>query len=63
MYECRDTVVVVTLPSHQCGSALIPDAALYVVEFVGSLLCIQQEVFFPGYSGFPLSSKNNQYLI
>ena len=26
------------------------------VEFVGSLFC--SERFFPGYSGFPLSSKN-----
>ena len=27
------------------------------VEFIGSLLC--SERFFPGYSGFPLSSKTN----
>ena len=57
MYECRDTVVVVTLPSHQCGSALIPDAALYVVAFVGSLLCIQQEVFSLGTLVFPSPQK------
>lgn len=57
MYECRDTVVVVILPSHQCGSALIPDAALYVVEFVGSLLCIQREVFSLGTLFSPLLKK------
>ena len=31
------------------------------VKFVGSLLC--SERFFPGYSGFPLSSKTSVLLI
>ena len=34
--------------------------AIHIINFVGSLLC--SEKFFPGYSGFPLSSKN-QHLI
>ena len=52
----RAGAVVRALASHRCGlgSILILDHmwAKFVVVF--SLL---QEVFFPGYSGFPLSSK------
>ena len=48
--ESSGDVVVRALISHQCGPGSIP----------GSLLCPKR--FFPGYSGFPLSSKNLHFI-
>ena len=45
-------VVVIALASHQCDPGSIPRFG--IICFV-KFLC--SERFFPGYSGFPLSSK------
>ena len=57
MLESSGRVVVRTLASHQCawpGFDFQTRRHMWV-KFVGSILC--SERFFPGYSGFSLSSK------
>ena len=54
----RVGLVVRALAFHQCGPGSISELCVIMwVEFVGALLC--HERFFPGSSGFPLSSKTN----
>ena len=53
----RAGLVVRALAFHQCGPGSTFRTRLDTwIEFVGSLLC--SERFFPGFSGFPLSSKS-----
>ena len=52
----RDGAVARALASHQCVPGSRTRRHMWA-EFVGSLLC--SERLFSGYSGFPLSSKNN----
>ena len=54
----RVGLVVRALAFHQCGPGFKFRTRRHVwIGFVGSLLCYER--FFPGYSGFPLSSKTN----
>ena len=62
--SCKETnrnllvgLLVRALAFHQCGLGSISALSHMWIEFVGSLLF--SERFFPGYSGFPLSSKTN----
>ena len=62
--SCKETnrnllvgLLVRALAFHQCGLGSISALSHMWIESVGSLLF--SERFFPGYSGFPLSSKTN----